>query len=53
MTAKENVDVGNRLHESVTELKKREKVYEKRLQENETTIKENKKYMIRLQELNS
>ena len=38
--------------DSVTELKKREKVYEKRLLDSETVIKESKKYMTRLQELN-
>lgn len=51
--AKENnIDNGNRTQESVSEFRKREKQYEKRLQESEATAQQNKKYMIRLQELN-
>lgn len=34
--------------DTVTELKKREKIYDKKLLEGEIVNKENKKYMIRL-----
>lgn len=54
METKENIDPSNRqnIQDTVTEMKRREKLYEKKINEGDQMLKENKKYMLRIQELN-
>ena len=54
METKENIDPSNRINiqDTVTEMKRREKLYEKKINEGDQMLKENKKYMLRIQELN-